>query len=179
MLGCMTPRTSVAALLVLAGPLLSSIAAQDLPAAPRTAHYTVRATTTAADDAGLIPLDVTMRLTAPAAGRTVFELPVWTPGSYRVRSFAERLRDVHAADQEGRALPVEPLRRGAWQVTHGALPAVVFAYRVLLAPRDRFMYPGDSRRCLTYEGPAVYVYAVGYKDVPCHVTWQLLEGWNA
>lgn len=159
---------------------------------PRAAHYRVRATTTqpveptAADlaagvvapEAGLMPLEVTLTFTSPEPGRTVFEIPLWTPGSYRTRRFPERITAVRARSGDEN-LEVERISNTAWEVTHGRVDEVTLDYTVLLAPDDRFMYRGDSRRCLTCEGPAIYMYVRGHEAAPCWVTWDLPEDWQA
>jgi len=159
--------------------LLGPLVAQAEPNhGPRAVHYAVRATTAAADERGAIPLHVSVTLTAPDPGRTVFEIPRWTPGSYRTRRFPDRLSELRAEGPHGE-LVVERISPTTWEITHGAIEEVTLHYRVDLAPNDRFMYRGDSRRCLTCEGPAIYMYARDYKDAPCWVTWDLPDGWEA
>ena len=70
------------------------------------------------------------------------------------------------------------LSQTAWEGVHGALDQVTVHYKVLLAPSDRFMYRGKTRRALTCEGPAIYMYARGYKDAPAWVTFDLPDGWE-
>jgi predicted metalloprotease with PDZ domain len=152
--------------------LVATAAAQ----APSTAHYRVHAMGSKSE-AGAIPLEVELELRAPRTSRTVFEIPVWTPGSYRLRDFPERITPLDAK-VDGVAAPIETLSRTAWQVSNGKAATVTFRYRVELRPNDRFMDPAETRRCLTYEGPAVYVYARGHLDAPCRVRFELPDGWS-
>lgn len=151
--------------------LVAGAAAAQAPAL----HYTVHAGSGATVD-GTIPLEVTLRIAAPPAEHTVFAIPVWTPGSYRLRDFPERITMLAAATDAG-PVPVTTLSRTSWLVQHGRTAAVEVRYRVALRPGDRFMDPGDGRRCITYEGPAVYLYAEGLLAAPCRVRFDLPEGW--
>jgi predicted metalloprotease with PDZ domain len=153
-----------------------TLAAPLTPQRPTTAHYTVRANGAAATD-GEIALVVALRLDAPARDSTVFEVPIWTPGSYRRRDFPERITVLGANAGETELQPVR-LGRTAWRVDHGTAESVELRYRVALRPTDRFMDPGDKRRCITYEGPAVYLYAHGAEQAPCSVRFELPDGWT-
>jgi predicted metalloprotease with PDZ domain len=108
----------------------------------------------------------------------VFQLPVWTPGSYRLRDFPQRVRDVRAALPGGEELPVTQLDGHTWEVRHGDQPSLELRYRVELADDDRFMMRGELRRCITYEGPQVYMYLRGHVDAPCAVRFELPDGWS-
>lgn len=144
--------------------------------ATATAHYEVDATGAAATG-GEIGLEVTLRLDAPPRSSTVFEVPIWTPGSYRRRDFPERITMLGATAAGKSVLPVR-LSRTAWLVEHGQVPAVELRYRVALRATDRFMDPAETRRCVTYEGPAVYLFARGAEAAPCSVRFRLPEGWS-
>lgn len=161
--------------LAFTGAALLTLASLRAQAAP-TARYTVHATGATEVD-GVIPLRVTLRIDAPPGDRTVFEIPVWTPGSYRLRDFPERIREVQARVGE-RTVPAERLSRTAWQVRHGRTDGVEISYTVAIAPGDRFLDPAKTRRCITYEGPAVYLYARGLERAPCHVRFDLPAGWS-
>lgn len=158
----------------------------DLAKGPMSGHYTMTATSTAVAEsgphAGYIPVEVSLRLVSPPRDRAVFEIPVWTPGSYYRREFPERIQDVRAAGPDGKALEVLRLHRSAWQVRTSTLPEVTLTYTVRLSPRDRSMLKDDRRRAITFEGPRVWMYLRG-KDgtparMPCHVNFALPEGWD-
>src|SRR5262249_47190723 len=122
-------------------------------------------------------LQVTMRIDAPPGERTVFEAPVWTPGSYRLRDFPQRIAPVSARAGE-RALAVSKLSPRSWEILHGPAAWVEPSYRVTVRNGDRFLHPGKQRRCLTYEGPAVYLYVQQLLSAPCTVTFTLPDGWS-
>ncbi|MBK8101647.1 MAG: M61 family metallopeptidase [Planctomycetes bacterium] len=166
---------ALTAALALAGAAqlaLDSLRAQTAP----TAHYTVHATGATEVD-GAIPLRVSLRIDAPPGERTVFEIPVWTPGSYRLREFPERIGDVQARVGD-RPVPAERLNRTAWQVRHGKADGVELSYSIAIKAGDRFLDPAKTRRCITYEGPAVYLYARGLERAPCHIRFDLPAGWS-
>lgn len=143
---------------------------------PQSLHYSIDAKGASAA-ARVIPLEVTLEL-QPPTDRTVFAIPVWTPGSYRLRDFPERITPL-AATADERDVPIEPLARGRWQVRHGSAASLRIRYRVELHADDRFMDPSPQRRCITYEGPAVYTYVEGLLHAPCRVDFILPEGWQA
>ncbi|MBK8975980.1 MAG: M61 family metallopeptidase [Planctomycetes bacterium] len=150
----------------------------DTTPGPVTADYVVQATTVDADDKGRIPLTITLRLSYPRGTWTVFELPHWTPGSYRLRDFPDRIHDVRALDADERQLEVVPLRRGAFGIAHPRTDWLMIEYRIDLADDDRFMQEPPGRRCITYEGPQVYVYPTDAKDAPCRVRFDIPDDWR-
>ena len=150
---------------------------QDIDRGPTVNHYTVRASSAEEQD-GIIPLDLSLRVENPPRSRAVFQIPVWTPGSYRYRDFPDDVHHVRAVGADGSELEVLRLNRHSYEVVHGDQSEVTLHYRIALEEGDRFMLPGDERRCITYEGPAVYMYEASSKDAPCHVTFELPEGWS-
>jgi predicted metalloprotease with PDZ domain len=183
------PIARIAAAAALAGAPAAQppAAAADPPAAaaalaaearlPLALEYTV-----AADDAlgndGIIPLRVTLTVEHPPEARTVVAIPVWTPGSYRLRPFPERIHDVTADDGGEQAFAVQRIDPQTWQVKHGAVPRLRLRYRVDLHENDRFMLRGTRRRCITYEGPAVYLYLRDHLRAPCFVRFDLPADWQ-
>jgi predicted metalloprotease with PDZ domain len=58
-------------------------------------------------------------------------LPVWAPGSYKVRYFAKNFLEVRARDPEnGRSLAIAKTRKNAWRVELGGARAVELEYDV-------------------------------------------------
>src|ERR1043166_8812776 len=75
---------------------LALLGAAPLPAQGQArVLYTIDAKGVSLADAEMT-LQVTMRIDAPPGERTVFEVPVWTPGSYRLRDFPERVTPTGA-----------------------------------------------------------------------------------
>ena len=140
-------------------------------------HYVIRAIGCSANADGRIPLDVTWTILAPPAGSMVIACPRWTPGSYRLRDFPERIDEL-SARIDGEQVRVERLRLDAWLVPTGDTDRVEIRYRVWLKETDRFMLPGNKRRALTYEGPQVYLYIRQLTNIPCHVKFVLPAGYS-
>ncbi|MCA8944367.1 MAG: hypothetical protein KDB80_17515, partial [Planctomycetes bacterium] len=138
-------------------------------------HYTVSAHDAMGTE-DRIRVDVTMRVVHPPP-RMVVEIPVWAPGSYRLRVFPDRISRIEATDREGGDLEVERLHRFRWQVKT-ASDELTLRYQVELRGDDRFMMRGTQRRCITYEGPAVYMYLRDHKDAPCHVEFDIPDDWD-
>ena len=157
-----------ASLLLLALPLFAQAGAP--------LQYTVDATGASIAEREFT-LDLKVVVPAPVGDSTVFEIPVWTPGSYRLRDFPERITPLRAGTGN-RELGVEKISPTAFEVRHGAVPEVQFSYRVTLRTGDRFLHASKNRRCITYEGPAVYVYVRRMLDKPCSVRFTLPDGWS-
>ncbi len=67
------------------------------------------------------------------AGRSsvTLTLPVWAPGSYKIRDFSKNFLDVKArAPESGRPLPIAKIRKNAWRVELGGERAVELEYDV-------------------------------------------------
>lgn len=50
------------------------------------------------------------------AGAPVVTLPVWTPGSYKVRDYSSQVEQMQAFDPTGTPLAIEKVRKNRWQV---------------------------------------------------------------
>ncbi len=140
-------------------------------------HYTIAAKNVAFDGES-VTLDVTLEVVPPPQERTVVAIPVWTPGSYRLRPFPERIHGLTAGDGGERTFAVQQLDAQTWQVQHGPVDRLVVRYRVDLLASDRFMLRGTLRRCLTYEGPAVYLYLRDHLRAPCYVRFDIPGAWS-
>ncbi|MEZ5964369.1 MAG: hypothetical protein R3F56_11030 [Planctomycetota bacterium] len=155
----------------------SGFADAEETAAPLEAHYTVAARD-AKGESGVIPLHLTLEVTNPPSTRTVVAIPVWTPGSYRLRPFPQHVHDLVADDGAGNELAVQRLDAQTWQIQHDRVARLRLRYRVDLHDDDRFMLRGDRRRCITYEGPAVYLYLRDHLRVPCYVRFEVPADWR-
>lgn len=150
---------------------------QDIARGPLEAEYRIKARDAVGNE-GVIPLEVELHISNPPRHRTVLQIPVWAPGSYRLRDFPEHISVIGAEGDDGEPLTVIRLNRHSWQVQNGNSRTLVFRYVVDLRPNDRFMMVDPRRRCLTYEGPKVYIYVRGHKDIPCRVNFDLPDGWS-
>ncbi|TSE26057.1 M61 family metallopeptidase [Tepidimonas aquatica] len=71
---------------------------------------------------------VTLTVERPAPRQRV-SLPVWIPGSYLVREFAQHLQRLQA-QADGAAVPVRALNKNTWEVACGTAHTVVLRYEV-------------------------------------------------
>jgi len=110
------------------------------PAArPAAVHYTVEVA-----DARAHLWRVTLDIDAPAARQRV-SLPVWIPGSYLVREFAQHLQHLRAR-ADGQPVPVRALDKNSWQIETGGARALTLTYEVYaFDPSVRAAYL-DARR---------------------------------
>src|SRR3954454_2662844 len=90
---------------------------------------------------------VEVDLSVPTGGAPSVELylPVWTPGSYKVRDYARQVEALRAESAGGNALPVEKTRKNRWRVQTWGAPRVHVAYRLYgreLSVRTNFVDAG-------------------------------------
>lgn len=71
---------------------------------------------------------VTLRIPRPAP-RQRLSLPVWIPGSYLVREFAQHLQGLHA-EVDGRPVSVRQLDKCSWEVAAGDAQVLTLRYEV-------------------------------------------------
>ena len=175
--------SSILMILALSTVLTLAALPQDVlrSARPNT-EYTVRATTVDTDASGNIPVEVDLVLHHPDPGPIVLQMPHWTPGSYRLRDFPDRVEVLDAKAEIGDdtlELAVREVHRGRFLLSGVRADRVTVRYRVDLVEADRFMHPGPGREALTYEGPQMYLYRDGAQNQPCVVHFDLPDGWSA
>ncbi|MCF7808178.1 MAG: PDZ domain-containing protein [Candidatus Marinimicrobia bacterium] len=73
--------------------------------------------------------EVEMRLDG-ARGKEVVALPVWTPGSYLIREYAQHVQDVTAIAADGSIIDIEKLDKNHWQVMGKWGQDIIVKYRV-------------------------------------------------
>ena len=150
------------------------------PAAPRktTVHIDLEVA-----DLHAHLLRVHMRVPAAPAG-LILSLPVWIPGSYMVREFAQHLQNL-SAKQGRRALNVQALNKHQWQLDNAADQPLSISYEVYAYdPSVRMAYIDDERAF--FNGTGVFVQALGLDaryevtlQAPPHAAtrdWQLVTG---
>lgn len=90
---------------------------------------------------------VEARFVAPASGKLELWLPVWTPGSYKIRDYARHIEEITAIDEAGAALEVERPSKNTWQIQTTGGGEVVVRYRLyarLLTVRTNFVEAGSG-----------------------------------
>ena len=117
--------------------------------------------------------------TLPAEGRDSLELflPVWTPGSYKIRDHSRHLEGLAAEDLGGEPLTVAPVAKNRWRVTTPGGPRVHLRYRVYareLSVRTNFV----DRDFALVNGAATFVTMAGETDRPHEVDVVVPRTWK-
>jgi predicted metalloprotease with PDZ domain len=106
-----------------------------------------------------------------------FRMPVWTPGYYGVFDYAGNVRNVAAADGNGRPLPSAKGGPNAWVVQKGAAQTVVLSYDVVAtSPFVANAFLDETRGYIT--PGALFVYVPGQLRQPVTVTVELNPKWS-
>ncbi len=112
---------------------------------------------------------VVMRIHGNVAETLDVSIPVWNPGSYRLQNHFRNLRNVRAHGSG--PLEIRSLDEATWRIPAGGKEVTV-EYDVIVA-KDRL----DADHFF-FEGPSLYFYIVGHKNVPHLVRFLRPEGWN-
>lgn len=74
--------------------------------------------------------EVEIRVRTGGENHLEFSMPVWTPGSYKVREFSRHVDKVRAEDGKGKGLVCEKVNKNTWRVSTTESEEVVLSYRV-------------------------------------------------
>lgn len=113
------------------------------------------------------------------AGRATLDLvlPVWAPGSYKVRDFSKQLQDLVAVDENGRTLAVTKTRKNAWRVECAGAESVDVRYGVYgfeLTVRTNHV---DDRHAFV-NGTNTFLHVEGELSRPALVVVEPPAGWD-
>lgn len=99
------------------------------PESPVSVRYTV-----GFEEAQAHYVSVTMEIEAAQNAEVPLDIfmPVWTPGSYLVREYAQHVDEVKAENAEGEALQIDKVNKNTWRVS-GAAGLTKIQYRVYCA----------------------------------------------
>ena len=114
---------------------------------------------------------VEMRIPNPS-GDLHLVMPVWTPGSYKVRDYAQFVQDFEAV-----GLSFEKVDKTTWKVKAGGAREATVRYRVFahdMSVRQSWL---DSEMG-TVVGASVFFYVKGRKETPCVLTVKAKPGWK-
>lgn len=127
--------------------------------------------------------DVVLDIDDPAATQTV-SLPVWIPGSYLVREFAQHLQGLEARC-DGAPVPAQQVNKNTWQVRcpKGAqtlrLQYQVYAFdasvRTAWLTSERAFFNGTSL-CLRVHGREAQLHSLELPTNPHTRGWQVATG---
>ncbi|MCC6740833.1 MAG: M61 family metallopeptidase [Planctomycetia bacterium] len=113
---------------------------------------------------------VDVSIEADVEGAADLVLPAWTPGSYKIRDFAQHIHGFHSAQR------FEKVDKNTWRVNAGAgkLRANWQAYCHELTVRTSHV--DDEHAALVLSNMLMYV--DGRKDEPCRVEIRAPRGWK-
>lgn len=114
--------------------------------------------------------EVEMHVKDLSKAETILKLPVWTPGSYMIREYAQNIENVFAYGPE-KELKVTKLNKSTWQVNTKGVKHLIVKYRVYafeISVRHSFL--DDTHAFIN--GTTVFLYMEGKKQVPIalHIT---------
>lgn len=103
-------------------------------------------------------------------------LPVWTPGSYLVREYAQFARVVRAVDQDGGRRDVQKLDKARWRVDAGTARELVVHYEVYAHTLNvRYSHVEGDHAFL--HGPSLFLYPEGRLGDESEVHLELPSDW--
>ncbi len=105
-----------------------------------------------------------------------FKMPVWTPGSYKVRDFSRHVVDLRITSGS-RELPVFKLDKNTWQVELDGHRRIDVKYKVYAFEKDHRTSFVDADRALL-NGASVFLYPVGMETKESLVVVDLPPGWQ-
>jgi predicted metalloprotease with PDZ domain len=117
---------------------------------------------------------VTVDITFDAAGKDFvdFKVPVWTPGSYKVREFSNAYENVIADDNE-----VTRVDKNTWRIATNGASDMTLSYDVYcFAISVRQSYADENYAFL--HGVSSFGYIDGYEKEQIVLTIQPYEGWK-
>ncbi len=83
-------------------------------------------------------LQVEMRIEEVEEEQLVLRMPVWTPGSYKVREYSKHVQRLEVRTEEGRECAVKKIDKAGWRVGADGAKTLIVTYEVYaheLSPR--------------------------------------------
>ncbi len=128
-------------------------------------HYTV-----SFPDPNSHLVHVRMDVTGLPGSSTDFVMPVWTPGSYKVRDYAKNIQDFSAGKHRWRKT-----EKSRWRVESGGTVSVEYdVWAFELSVQSSHL---DSDHAFL-NGASVFFYVDGHKDAPITLEIQTPKGWK-
>jgi predicted metalloprotease with PDZ domain len=109
-------------------------------------------------------------------------IPVWAPGAYRVGAYHRYIDHLTATTEQGSAVPTVRDDSSTWRLAVPAGHDIVVRYDVhyptAQAAAGLSNYSFFRADGALLSGPMTYLYIVGHKLIPAHVTFDLPAGWT-
>ena len=122
-------------------------------------------------------VQVEMEIEKPSGTFTDFIMPVWTPGSYKVREFARNIERLEAITGNEK-LVVEKINKYTWRVNFNkGVSKITVTYNVYAFEQGvRTSYVDQF--CAFIHGVSVFMYAEGYQNQKCKINYTKLANWK-
>lgn len=112
--------------------------------------------------------EVTLQVSNWQSATLDLKMPVWTPGSYLVREYAQHLQDFTASDTDGESLASHKLGKNHWQVATKGISEITVGYRIYandLTVRTNHL---DATHGY-FNGAALFFFVPGLEQQPIQV----------
>ena len=122
-------------------------------------------------------VQIEMEIDNPKGNFIDFKMPVWTPGSYKVREFARNVEQVSASSQIG-TLAIEKVTKNVWRVQlKKGITKLSFKYMVYAFEYGvRTSYIDQFQAFL--HGGSAFMYAEGFQNQKCKVSFSKPNNWK-
>lgn len=122
-------------------------------------------------------VQVEMEIEKPSGTFTDFIMPVWTPGSYKVREFARNIERLEAITGNEK-LVVEKINKYTWRVNFNkGVSKITVTYNVYAFEQGvRTSYVDQF--CAFLHGVSVFMYAEGYQNQKCKINYTKPANWK-
>lgn len=122
-------------------------------------------------------VQIEMEITNPKGIFTDFVMPVWTPGSYKVREFSRNVEQV-SATSDGKELAIEKANKNTWRVNFKkGTSKVKFTYKVYAFEYGVRTSYVDAFQAFLH-GVSVFMYAEGFQNQSCKISFDKPDLWN-
>ena len=120
---------------------------------------------------------IEMEIEKPTGTYTDLIMPVWTPGSYKVREFSRNV-DQFEAMADSKALDVKKINKNTWRVSFKkGVSKIQVAYNVYAFESTvRTSYVDQFQAFL--HGVSAFMYAEGYQNQVCKISFTKPTEWK-
>ncbi len=108
----------------------------------------------------------------------LFEMPVWTPGSYLVREFSRNVLEFAPKTRDGVSLDFQKVSKNGWLVESKGTKEIILTYRVYAHEFTVDTSYLDDRHCII-NGASVFMYVKGLENSEIILTVIPTIDWRA
>ncbi len=120
--------------------------------------------------------EITMSVEAGENEAVRVKMPVWTPGSYKVREFSQHV-DETWYESEGQRIKPTRIDKNTWECVSQGKSRIAFTYRLYafeLGVRTSYV---DQHMAFLH-GPSAFMYFEGREDEPITILFNPLKSWK-